>query len=233
MMAISYFAKDLPRLLQNKKDQNWEKYSIEEIRGKTLGIVGYGDIGRSAARLAKAYGMNIIALRRKPPKEGNVKDDPLCDQVYFGTGDDAEDRKEALYRVMRESDYVLCAAPLTPETENMFDQEAFANAKQNSVFINVGRGPIVDEDALIEALKGSGSGSHGRLKGAGLDVFATEPLPLDSELWELDNVLMSPHNMDQTETFQHESVDFFVDENLPRFLREEALLNPVDKVAGY
>ena len=94
MMAISYFAKDLPRLLQNKKDQNWEKYSIEEIRGKTLGIVGYGDIGRSAARLAKAYGMNIIALRRKPPKEGNVKDDPLCDQVYFGTGDDAEDRKE-------------------------------------------------------------------------------------------------------------------------------------------
>ena len=87
----------------------------------------------------------------------------------------------------------------------------------------------MDEEALIETLKDNSGG----LNGTGLDVFATEPLPLDSELWELDNVLMSPHNMDQTETFQHESVDFFVDENLPRFLREEALLNPVDKVAGY
>ena len=93
MMAISYFAKDLPRLLQNKKDQNWEKYSIEEIRGKTLGIVGYGDIGRSAARLAKAYGMNIIALRRRPPKYGDA--DPLCNEVYFGTGED--NRKKALH----------------------------------------------------------------------------------------------------------------------------------------
>ncbi len=114
-----------------------EKYGIEEIRGKTLGIVGYGDIGRAAARLAKAYGMNIIALRRKPPKEGNVKDDPLCDQVYFGTGDDAEDRKEALYRVMRESDYVLYAAPLvTPEIENISGKEAFSsNAKKNCLCV--------------------------------------------------------------------------------------------------
>ena len=224
MMAISYFAKDLPRLLKNKGDKRWEKYSIEEIRGKTLGIVGYGDIGKAAARLAKAYGMNIIALKRKP----SAQECQLCNKIYYGG--DADERKEALHQIMSESDYVLCAAPLTPETHKMFNREAFECAKQGSVFMNVGRGPIVDEEALIEALK---SDTGGKLKGAGLDVFATEPLPLDSELWDLENILISSHNMDQTETFQEESVDFFVDENLPRFLREEVLLNPVDKVAGY
>ena len=219
MMAISYFAKDLPRVMKNKNDKNWEKYCIEEIRGKTLGIVGYGDIGRAAARLANAYGMNIIALKRNRP----TQDDPLINQIYFGND------KESLYKIMSESDYILCAAPLTPETEGMFDAEAFSKAKKNSVFINVGRGPIVNEDALISALEDK----NGNLKGAALDVFATEPLPLSSKLWTLNNVLLSPHNMDMTETFMHESVDFFLDENLPRFLREEALLNIVDKKAGY
>ena len=217
MMAIAYFAKDLPRLLKQKNDKNWEKYSVEEIRCKTLGIVGYGDIGLACAKLAKAYGMTVKALRRNPQ---NSNDDPFCDEVY------AND-KASLHRIMRESDYILCAAPLTPETKGLFDKEAFDNAKENSVFINVGRGPIVDEDALISALK------NGRLKGAALDVFATEPLPTDSELWVLDNVLMSPHNMDQTDTFMHEATEFFVEVNLPRFMRNEVLLNPVDKVAGY
>ena len=219
MMAISYFAKDLPRVMKNKNDKNWEKYCIEEIRGKTLGIAGYGDIGKAAARLANAYGMKIIALKRNRPKD----DDPLIDKLYFGND------KQSLHRIMSESDYILCAAPLTPETEGMFDAEAFSKAKKNSVFINVGRGPIVNEDALISALEDK----NGNLKGAALDVFATEPLPLDSKLWTLNNVLLSPHNMDMTETFMHESVDFFVDENLPRFLREEPLLNTVNKAAGY
>lgn len=223
MMAIAYFAKDIKRLMKNKKSKNWEKYNVKEIRGAQLGIIGYGDIGKATARLAKAYGMRIVALKRKPPTDG---DDTLCDEIYF-TGSINEDRKKSLHRIMSESDYVLCAAPLTPETKNMFDKEAFDSIKKGCVFINVGRGPIVDEDALIEALKGN------RLKGAGLDVFAKEPLPSDSELWRLENVLLSPHNMDQTETFQQESVDFFVDENLPRFLKQEELLNPVDKVAGY
>jgi phosphoglycerate dehydrogenase-like enzyme len=217
MMAIAYFAKDLPRLLKNKNDKNWEKYCIEEIRGKTLAIVGYGDIGRAAAKLAKAYGMNVKALRRNPEKS---QDDSICDTVYSND-------KKSLHRIMSESDYILCAAPLTPETKGMFDKEAFASAKQNAVFINVGRGPIVEESALIDALK------NGPLKGAALDVVATEPLPEDSELWELPNVLISPHNMDMTETFTQEATEFFIEENLPRFLRGELLLNPADKVAGY
>jgi phosphoglycerate dehydrogenase-like enzyme len=176
MMACAYFAKDLPRLLRQTKAKNWEKYSVLELRGATMGIVGYGDIGRAVAKLARVYGMKIVALRRNPDK---TKEDPICDVVY---GND----KNSLNKLFAESDYILCSAPLTPETKGMITKEQFDNAKENAVFINVGRGPIVDQDALIDALK------DGRLKGAGLDVFATEPLPVDSELWNLENVLMSP-----------------------------------------
>ncbi|KAG7338410.1 D-isomer specific 2-hydroxyacid dehydrogenase [Nitzschia inconspicua] len=215
LLACSYFAKDLPHLLKNKGRKDWNKYNILELRNATLGIVGYGDIGQAAAKLAKAYGMRVIALRRNPEK---TKDDPYCDVVY------GNDQLNVLFG---ESDYILCSAPLTAETKGMIGKEQFDAAKTNAVFINVGRGPIVDEEALVEALK------DGRLKGAGLDVFATEPLPKESELWELDNVLLSPHNMDATETFMLESTKFFVNENLPRFLHGELLLNEIDKAAGY
>lgn len=213
-MACSYFAKNVPRLQRQKQDKNWEKYSVLEIRGATLGIIGFGDIGRACAKLANAYGMRVVALRRTP------REDPLCDAVYSNT-------KDNLHKLMGESDYILCSAPLTEETRGMIDEEALEHAKKDAVFINVGRGPIVDENALIEALK------NGKLKGAALDVFETEPLPTSSELWELPNVLISPHNMDQTDTFMHEATEFFVEENLPRFVRGEPLLNPVDSAAGY
>jgi phosphoglycerate dehydrogenase-like enzyme len=216
MMACSYFAKDLPRLLKQKQASNWQQYPILELRGATLGVIGFGDIGKAAARLARAYGMKVIALRRNPDK---AKDgDALADKVY---GNDS------LNHLFAESDYILCAAPLTPETEKMIGKEQFDNAKNGAVFINVGRGPIVDEGALIEAL------TDGRLKGAGLDVTTIEPLPTDSALWKLENVLLSPHNMDMTTTFMKESTQFFVEENLPRYLYGKTLLNPVDPAAGY
>eukprot|EP00537_Pseudo-nitzschia_pungens_P013769 CAMPEP_0172389078 /NCGR_PEP_ID=MMETSP1061-20121228/6052_1 /TAXON_ID=37318 /ORGANISM="Pseudo-nitzschia pungens, Strain cf. pungens" /LENGTH=456 /DNA_ID=CAMNT_0013119137 /DNA_START=106 /DNA_END=1476 /DNA_ORIENTATION=+ len=220
MLAISYFAKDLPLLLRNKRESKWQKYSVEEIRGSTLGVIGYGDIGRAAAKLAKAYGMTVIALRKNVPSAEQIAADPFCDAVY-GDGSDN------LNRLFAESDYVLCSAPLTPATHKMIGRDQFDAAKKGCVFINVGRGPIVDEEALVAALQ------EGRLRGAGLDVFTKEPLDEDSELWKLDNVLLSPHNMDQTDTFMLESTQFFVDENLPRFLHGQTLLNPVDKKAGY
>lgn len=221
MVACSYFAKDLPRLLRNKNDKNWEKYDVLELRGATMGVIGYGDIGRAASKLAKAYGMRVIALRRNVPSEEAIAADPCCDVVY-GNG------PESMNRLFGESDYVLCAAPLTAETEKMIGKDQFDHAKKEGcVFINVGRGPVVDEEALVEALK------DGRLKGAGLDVFAQEPLEEDSELWTLDNVLLSPHNMDMTDTFMLESTQFFVNENLPRFLTGQTLLNPVNKKEGY
>ena len=182
MMACSYFAKDLPRMLKNKKNKSWDNYDIEELRGKTMGIIGYGDIGRACAKMASVYGMRIVALRRHPNLS---QKDPLCDRVY-GTD------KESLNQLMAESDYIVCAAPATPETIGMISAEALGHAKSTAVFINVGRGPIVDEEALIRCLQ------DGKLKGAGLDVFAVEPLPEDSPLWEMDNVLPSPHNMDKT-----------------------------------
>lgn len=177
LMACAYFAKDLPRLLQNKQSKQWKKYNVLELRGATMGIVGYGDIGRAAAKLAKVYGMRVVALRRNPDRAAD--EDPHCDVVY---GSD----RESLNRLFSESDYVLCSAPLTDETRGMIGREQFDSAKEDAVFINVGRGPIVNEEELIDALK------DGRLKGAGLDVFAVEPLPVDSELWTLENVLLSP-----------------------------------------
>jgi phosphoglycerate dehydrogenase-like enzyme len=217
MMACSYFAKDLPRLMRNQKNKVWDNYDIEELRGKTLGIVGYGDVGRACAKLATVYGMRIVALRRHPFLS---KDDPYCDTVY---GRD----KQSLNQLMSESDYILCSAPSTVDTLGMVNALAFEHVKENAVFINLGRGPVVDEKALIKALKSR------KLKGAALDVFVDEPLPLDNELWELDNVLISPHNMDQTSTFMHEATEFFVNENLPRFICGEDLLNKVDIEDGY
>ena len=219
LFACSYFAKDLPRLLQQQRDQNWEKYSVEELRGKTMGIVGYGDIGRACAQLAKAYGMRILALRRNPALS---QQDPLCDGVY-------DSSPKSLQKLFAESDYIICAAPSTPQTRGMINAAAFASAKPNSVFINVGRGDVVDEAALWQAL----IPTTGKLKGAALDVFAQEPLPKESPLWTLPNILISPHNMDQTATFMHEATEFFVNENLPRFLCGEEILNPVDPSLGY
>lgn len=179
--------------------------------------LGYGDIGRATAKLASVYGMKVIALRRNPAKS---EFDPICDEV-FGTG------KEALQTLMNKSDYVVCSAPSTVETRGMVNAAAFEASKENQVFINLGRGPVVDEDALLESLK------NGRLRGAALDVFATEPLPSDHEFWEMENVLISPHNMDKTATFMHEASEFFVNENLPRFILGDTLLNPVDANLGY
>lgn len=217
MMACSYYAKDIPRLLKQKGAKVWNDFDIEELRGKTMGIVGYGDVGRATARLASVYGMKVVALRRNPAKS---ELDPICDEVY-GTG------KLSLQKLMSVSDYVVCSAPSTVETRGMVNADAFKASKPNQVFINLGRGCIIDEDALLESLK------NGKLRGAALDVFGTEPLPEDHELWNIENVLISPHNMDKTATFMHEATEFFVNENLPRFILGDTLLNHVDATLGY
>jgi hypothetical protein len=132
MMACSYFAKGLPRLMRQQKQKKWEKFDVDELRGKTMGIVGYGDIGRACAKLAKVYGMRVVALRRHPEKSAH---DPLCEKV-FGTD------KDSLNQLMSESDYIVCSAPSTMETRGMVDADSFKSVKQNAVFINLGRGPV-------------------------------------------------------------------------------------------
>lgn len=138
LFAAAYLAKDLPRLRKQQADATWLPYDVEELRGRTLGVVGFGDIGQATARLARAYGMRVIATRRRaaPPEP-----DAPCDE-YF-----AIDRLPAL---MAASDYVVMATPLTPETTRLVGRDAIAAMKATGVFINIGRGPCVDEAALIE-----------------------------------------------------------------------------------
>lgn len=129
LLACSYFAKDIGRLVRQQQARTWANYDIQELRGKTLGIVGYGDIGRACAKLATQYGMRIVALRRHPYLS---LDDPYCNVVY---GRD----KKSLNRLMSESDYIICSAPSTVETRGMVNADAFDAAKENAVFINLVR----------------------------------------------------------------------------------------------
>lgn len=215
MGACAYFSKDFPRLIRQKNDHTWEKYCVKELRGQSMGIIGYGDIGRACAELAKAYGMRILALRRRPELS---KDDPLVDEVYS---------TQQINEVMSLSDYLVVVAPLTPETRGMIGREQFAYAKTGQIFINIGRGALIDEMALIEALQ-----EGGQLAGAALDVFCKEPLPDDSPIWTLPNLLLSPHNADMTVDFRHRSVRVFTD-NCRLFLAKKDLISVVDKRLGY
>lgn len=213
LLGMLYFAKDVRRMERQQSAANWEPYDIDEIRGATCVVLSYGEIGREVAWRAKAMGMTVIATRRNP---GSGKDDIATEIV-------SPDRTA---EAMGRADYVVCCSPLTPETRKMLGDREFRVMKPTGVFINIGRGAVVDEAALIAVLR------ERRIRGAALDVFETEPLPKDSEFWKLDNVLLSPHCADHTATWQHEGVRFFV-ENFERFVKGEPLQNIVDKKAGY
>jgi phosphoglycerate dehydrogenase-like enzyme len=224
LTCASYFAKDFPRLLRQKRDRKWEPYDVEELRGKTLGVLGYGDIGQATARLARAFKMRVVAVRRRTDLSAAEKQEGMLSELF------SPDR---LLDFAAASDYVVAALPHTPQTHKMMDAAFFKAMKPNSVFINIGRGKTHDEEALVAALDRS---KGGHLRGAGLDVFFEEPLPSSSPLWELDNVFISPHNADRTKEFQFESLELFV-ENVGRYLEGggdlAALMNVCDKKGGY
>ncbi|KAF8058054.1 ddh [Scenedesmus sp. PABB004] len=217
LTCCSYFAKDFPRLLAAKAAARWEPYDVEELRGKTLGVVGYGDIGRATAVLAKAFRMRVVALRRNTTLSAEEQAEGVVERMYSPA---------QLPELMAASDYVVVATPHTPATDKLVSAAAIAAMKPTGVLVNVGRGKCVDEEALIEALRAR------RIRGAALDVFATEPLPPESPLWGLDNVFMSPHNADRTKEFQFESLELFL-QNMARYIAGDALLNVCDKRAGY
>lgn len=213
-LGVLFFAKDLHRMQRNQAAGRWAPFDVDMAEGKTMGIVGYGDIGRAAARLAKALDMRVIALRRRPEQS---QGDPLVDEVMGN---------ERLLDLMARSDYVVVAAPLTPDTRGLVSAQAIAAMKPDAVMINVGRGAIIDEPALIDALR------HKRIRGAALDVFAEEPLPPGHPMYGLDNLLLSPHCADHTRTWIDDAMVFFTG-NLERFLRGEPLRNVVEKRLGY
>jgi phosphoglycerate dehydrogenase-like enzyme len=214
MGAVLFFAKDFRRLVRKQGAEKWEEFAPEMIDGSTLGIVGYGDIGRAVAARARAMGMRVLALRRRPEES---RGDALVDEILPAT---------ALPELLRRSDYVVVATPLTSETHHLFGRAELAHLKPSAVLVNVGRGAVIDEPTLVEALR------KGRLKGAALDVFEEEPLPAGHPLWRLENVLLSPHCADQTTTWLQDATRAFL-ENLERFRRGEPLLNVVDKARGY
>jgi phosphoglycerate dehydrogenase-like enzyme len=213
--AILYFAKDFRRMIRNQMAGVWESFDVLWASGQTLGIIGYGDIGRAAADRAHALGMRVLALRRHVPPSRNT--DAIVAQTYA-----PEQRIEMISRC----DYVVVATPLTAETRGMIGEAEFAAMKPTAVVINVGRGPVINEEALVKAL------SSGRIRGAALDVFDSEPLPTAHPFYKLENVLLSPHCADHTPDWLDNAMKFFI-EQYERFRKGEALLNVVDKKLGY
>ncbi len=212
--AMLFFAKDLRRMVRSQGAGHWDPFDVEMLEGKVAGLLGFGSIGREVARRARGLGMRVLAVRRQP-RLYNM--DPLVDREYA-----PEHRNE----VLAGSDYVVLTTPLTPETRGMIGEAELAVMKPGAVLINIGRGPVVDEAALIRALE-----EH-RIRGAALDVFDQEPLPEGHPFWRMENVLLSPHAADHTAGWLDRSMELFI-ENFKRFTKGEPLLNVVDKQRGY
>jgi phosphoglycerate dehydrogenase-like enzyme len=212
--AMLFFAFDLGRVIRQQEQGMWKPFISTSLRGRVLGIVGFGSIGAAAAARARVFGMKIAALRRRPEL---FESDSPPDQTY-GPGQ--------LKELMAASDYILVVTPLTAETRGMIGEAEIAAMKPSAVIINIGRGPVIVEAALVRALEA------GRIRGAALDVFNTEPLPSEHPFWRMPNVLLSPHTADRVEGFLDPAFESFV-ENLDRFRKGEPLANVVDKHAGY
>jgi phosphoglycerate dehydrogenase-like enzyme len=231
VMMMLALARRVPRMVRLQDRGEWpaqrlEEFPGSELRGRTLGVIGYGSIGREAARIAKqGFGMRVLALSRSGRRE-----DP--GYVERGVGDpegkipDAWFSPQQLHEQLRQSDFVLVTTPLTNQTRNMIGEAELKAMKRDAYIINVARGEVIHESALVQALK-----EHW-IAGAGLDVFATEPLPDWSELWHLQNALIAPHVSGASPNYDERAVDLFA-ENLRRYLRGERLLNLVDKGMGY
>jgi len=212
--AMLYFSKSLRRMLESQEAGRWDPFDVEMIAGRTLGIVGYGGIGRATAKLARGMGMRVLALRKRATlSEG----DPNVDAVYAPDG---------LREMLAVSDFVLVAAPLTAETRGMIGARELSALKSTAVVMNVGRGAVIVESELVDALEGN------RIRGAALDVFTQEPLPEGHPFYRLKNVLLSPHCADRAPGWQQAAMRVFV-ENFELYRKGLPLRNLVDKEAGY
>lgn len=200
--------------VRQQQQKQWEHADLKlEIHEKTIGVLGVGAIGLETAKIAKAFGMKVLGVRH------SGKSTDFVDEMY--TPDQLSD-------VLPQCDVVVITLPLTDETTNLFGKEQFDQMKNSSTLINIGRGPIVKEDELVEALQ------SGKIAGAGLDVFATEPLPEDSPLWDMENVIVTPHTAGSTEHYTERVVrDVFIP-NLKNYLEgEKPSKNLVDYDKGY
>jgi phosphoglycerate dehydrogenase-like enzyme len=212
--AALFFAKDLRRMVRSQAAGMWDPFHVRMLAGRTMGIVGYGDIGRAAGSRARALGMRVLALRRHPEFSAG---DPVPEEVL---------PPARLPELLAQSEYLVMAAPATAQTSGMIGARELALLPAGAVVINVGRAAVLDEAALAGALE------RGRLRGAALDVFEREPLPAGHPFYRLENVLLSPHCADHTADWKRRAMRLFL-ENFARFARGEPLRNVVDKRSGY
>jgi phosphoglycerate dehydrogenase-like enzyme len=204
IMYLLALSRDLPRTLRAQAEHRWAPAPFTELAGRAVGVVGMGPIGLEVVRLATAFGMRAIGLRRDP------RGDEPCETWPASR----------LTELAATVDVLVVAAPLTDETRGMIDAEVIDALGADGLFVNVGRGEIVDEAALIAALR------EGRLAGAALDVFAVEPLPADSPLWNLPNVIVTPHSSGMSQGTDDRAIEMFLD-NLPRYRAGDPLRNEV------
>jgi len=207
LMAMIMFSKNYLLMQQGKENKHWERYGNSELAGKTVGIVGLGRIGRDLATVCNFLGMTVVGSRRDTSKTvENV------DTLYT---------PDNLMPMMPRLDYLVLATPHTPETDGLITADHIRALKQGAVIINIARGVVIDQQAMTEALQ------DGHLLGAALDVFAVEPLPQDDPLWELPNVIISPHSASTADSENGKITELFIT-NLKHFLNDEPLQNVLD-----
>ena len=215
LLGMLLFGKRTLEILRDQRERHWERHAGEELRGKTVCVVGLGSIGREVARLAQTLDAHVVGTVRE--LRGRTAADLGVDRIEPTDGIDA---------LLPIADVVVLATPHTPETHRLLDARRIGLLKEGAILVNVARGDVVDEGALVEALQ------SGRLAGAALDVFEREPLPPESPLWGLPNVLVSPHSASTVAAENARIVDLFC-ENLHRYLDGRPLLNVLDKELLY
>lgn len=231
LMMMLGFAHRLPELNANQAKMEWprdrwDRFMTKELRGSTVGIVGYGSIGREIARLLQPFNVTVLATKRDVRR-------PQDSGYYIeGTGDPGGDLFHRLYPVqalssmLKVCDYVVVCLPLTSQTRNLIDDKMLRSFKPSAFLIDIGRGGIIDQNALLAALQ------ERRLAGAALDVFSEEPLPANSPFWKLPNVIVTPHVSGISQSYRKEAVKLF-ETNLIRYLNGDTLLNRVDLSREY
>ena len=219
MMMILSIVRRLPELMELQREKTWQPLPARELRQVTIGIVGLGSIGRSVARLALAFGAHVIGTRKVPDKARDFTE-PIPDGMEAILPD------EQLPELLRRSDFVVLAVPLTRETDKLMNAARLGTMKEGSWLINVARGRLVDQRALLRALR------SGPLEGAVLDTLWEEPLPPTSPLWDAPGLIITPHTSWSSGRVLDRSIELFCD-NLTRFREGGEMLNLVDPTAGY
>jgi phosphoglycerate dehydrogenase-like enzyme len=234
MMMMLSFGHALPRMFRGQLaaewptfQQRWDWYTPREIRGSTVCVVGYGNIGREIGRLGHAFGMRVLAVDRARSNEPVAPTYQVQELIGLpGTEPDAYFPSERLSEAVSQADYVVLVVPYTTDTHHMVNENVLRSMQPEAVLINIARGGVVNETALIRAL------NEKWIAGAALDVFAEEPLPADSPLWKMGNVILSPHVAGFTSHYYERIMDLF-SQNIHRFVFGQPLLNEVQRARQY